>query len=120
MSNIFRKCSCCGRILPITEFAPKTHKCRICRRDYDWQYRYGLSPEQYFELHKSQGGKCKICGKTLPEGQYLSVDHDKQTGEVRGLLCGDCNKGLGLFHEDIHAMSRAIDYLINSEVHDED
>lgn len=111
MGNILRKCNCCGRILPITEFAPKTSKCRVCRRDYDWQYRYGLSPEQYFELYKQQGGKCKICGKTLPEGKYLSVDHDKETGEIRGLLCPQCNTLLGMAKDNVDILINAIEYL---------
>lgn len=108
---ILRKCNVCGRILPITEFAPRTHKCRTCRRDYDWQYRYGLSPEQYFELHKQQGGKCKICGKVLPERKYLSVDHDKETGEVRGLLCSQCNTLLGMAKDSVDILIKAIEYL---------
>ena len=104
-----RKCPKCGRVLPESEFAPHTRHCKLCRRDYDWQYKYGITPEQYSELLEKQNGKCCICGK---EGnEYLHVDHDKATGEVRGLLCGSCNRAIGLFHEDTETMGNAIKYL---------
>jgi hypothetical protein len=108
---MLRKCPKCGRILPESDFAPHTRICKICRRDYDWQYRYGISPEQYLELYKAQNGKCKICGCELPEGKYLHIDHDKQTGEVRGLLCGKCNAAIGLLKEDKKVMNNAIKYI---------
>jgi len=106
-----KKCPKCKRVLPDYMFAPNTKHCKICRRDYDWQYRYGISPEQYLEMWEAQGGKCKICGKKLPDGEYLHVDHDKETGEVRGLLCGDCNKGLGYFRDNPKNFEIAIKYV---------
>ena len=106
-----KKCPKCHRVLPDSEFAPNTRHCKLCRRDYDWQYKYGISPEQYLEMWEAQEGKCKICGKKLPDGEYLHVDHDKETGEVRGLLCGDCNKGLGLFKENPKNFEMAIKYV---------
>lgn len=106
-----KKCPRCHRVLPDSEFAPHTKHCKLCRRDYDWQYRYGISPEQYLELWEAQEGKCKICGKKLPDGEYLHVDHDKETGEVRGLLCTDCNKGLGYFRDNPKNFEIAIKYV---------
>lgn len=106
-----RRCPRCGRILPDSMFAPRTRHCKICRRDYDWQYKYGLSPEQYYEMWEQQKGRCKICGKELPEGQYLCVDHNAETGEIRGLLCNQCNMGLGCFHDNTNVMENAIKYL---------
>lgn len=108
---MLKKCPKCGRVLPAKEFAKKSSHCKICRRDYDWQYRYGLSAEQYFELYQKQGGKCRICGCELPDGEYLHVDHNKRSGEVRGLLCSKCNKGIGLFKENPSVMNRAIEYI---------
>ena len=110
-----RKCPRCGRILPDSYFAPNTPHCKICRRDYDWQYRYGISPDQYWDLFQSQKGKCKICGYE-PEGdEYLHIDHDKETGEIRGLLCSKCNKGIGLFYEKTKNLENAIKYLKENE-----
>ena len=108
---MLKKCPKCGKVLPESMFAPNTDQCRICRRDYDWQYRYGVSPEQYLEMYQAQEGKCKICGKELPDGEYLCIDHDKATGEVRGLLCNNCNRALGFFHDDVNSLQKAIKYL---------
>ncbi len=109
-----KQCPKCQRILPDSYFAANTKHCKICRRDYDWQYRYGVSPEQYYEMWKAQGGKCKICGKELPDGEYLQIDHDKQTGEIRGLLCPNCNKGLGMFKDNPDNFKGAIEYVKSS------
>lgn len=106
-----KKCPRCQRILPDSYFAANTPHCKICRRDYDWQYRYGITPEQYWELYKAQDGKCKICGYTPQEDEYLDIDHNKETGEIRGLLCSKCNKGLGLFNEEPENFKQAIKYL---------
>ena len=106
-----KQCPKCKRILPDYMFAPNTKHCKLCRRDYDWQYKYGLSPAQYYTLWLKQGGKCKICGKKLPDGEYLHVDHDKETGEIRGLLCRDCNLGLGNFHDNPNNLIKAAEYI---------
>lgn len=112
---MLKKCSKCNRILPAYMFAPNTKHCKLCRRDYDWQYRYGISPEQYYELYQQQEGKCKICGKELPDGEYLHVDHNKETGEIRGLLCGNCNKAIGLMDEKPENFMSAIKYVEENE-----
>lgn len=108
-----KKCPRCGKILPDNMFAPNTRHCKLCRRDYDWQYKYGLSPEEYYDLWQTQEGKCKICGVKLPDGEYLHVDHDKKTGKIRGLLCRKCNLGLGYFKDNSIILSQAKEYLDN-------
>lgn len=106
-----KKCPRCKRILPDSHFAANTPHCKICRRDYDWQYRYGVSPEQYWELFQAQGGKCKICGYEPKGDEYLHIDHNKETGEIRGLLCGKCNKAIGLMDEKPENFMSAIKYV---------
>ena len=106
-----RQCPKCGRKLPESEFAPRTRHCKKCRRDYDWQYKYGISPEQYFKMYKEQSGKCKICDCKLPDKKYLDIDHNKLTGDIRGLLCNNCNKGLGCFMDSPEILRRAAEYL---------
>jgi len=70
---------------------------------------YGITVEYYKELFIQQGGECAICRKPQSEFNYpLHVDHDHQTGKVRGLLCSGCNTGLGHF-EKLHKEMR--DYL---------
>ena len=71
---------------------------------------YGLTLLQYNQMLEKQYGRCKICGKT-EERKSLHVDHDHETGRVRGLLCDDCNKALGFFHDDLALLYNAVDYL---------
>lgn len=59
--------------------------------------RYGLTPTDYAEMMRLQCGVCAVCG--APE-RWLHVDHDHQTGQVRALLCGNCNRALGLLNEE--------------------
>jgi hypothetical protein len=85
------------------------------------RYAYGMNLSDYMELLDRQGGVCAICKN--PETaqsawggeQVLCVDHDHITGKVRGLLCTLCNKGLGLFKDDVNTLEAAIDYLKGGE-----
>ncbi len=73
---------------------------------------YGLSVEEFAALLEQQGGVCAICGGVNRDGnRALAIDHDHETGEVRGLLCGDCNRGLGCFKDNPSLMMIAIGYL---------
>jgi len=69
-------------------------------------------------LLEKQNGKCAICGNheiaihnVTKNKQNLAVDHCHKNGKIRGLLCQDCNRGIGLFHEDISRLEKAIKYL---------
>jgi len=73
--------------------------------------RYGLSVEDYEKMAADQNGVCAICGQPERKKSALSVDHDHETGEVRGLLCDACNRGLGAFRDDPERLGRAIAYL---------
>ncbi|HEX2241574.1 MAG TPA: endonuclease VII domain-containing protein, partial [Actinomycetota bacterium] len=70
---------------------------------------YGLTAAEYDFLVQTQSNRCAICGRQDPRG--LHVDHEHQTGAIRGLLCGSCNRGLGLFGEDPKRLSQAQVYL---------
>lgn len=72
---------------------------------------FDMTPEQFEELNTAHGGVCSICGKPPPEGSRLHIDHDHTTGEVRGLLCPDCNQGLGRFKDSEAHLLAAIAYL---------
>lgn len=65
---------------------------------------YGLTPEQYEAL----GRECHIC--KAAEGQ-MNVDHDHNTGKVRGLLCTLCNSGLAFFRDSESLLFAAVEYL---------
>ena len=70
---------------------------------------YGITEEQYNNMILYQNNTCAICKK--PSHKTLHIDHDHQTGNVRGLLCSQCNTGIGFFKEDINALASAIEYL---------
>ncbi len=84
---------------------PEYHKA------YDFKRRYGISLERYNQLLESQGGVCAICGGVNENGKQLSVDHDHSSGEVRGLLCTNCNSGIGHFKDDTGLLQKARDYI---------
>lgn len=77
--------------------------------EYRLKVRYGITTAEYWNLVAEQKGVCAICGKS--DGKKLHIDHDHKTNKVRGLLCGNCNKGLGLFKDDVSLLDKAIKYL---------
>ena len=73
---------------------------------------YGLTEEQFQTMLSSQDGKCSICGRERSQlVKQLCVDHDHETGKVRGLLCDKCNRGLGFFNDDHELLKKALNYL---------
>lgn len=81
------------------------------RRKYSLKQLYGLTVADYKELWEYQEGKCAICGGVNKSGKELFVDHNHQTGKIRGLLCMHCNHAIGKFNDDINLLQRAIEYL---------
>ncbi len=79
------------------------------KRAYRLSKEYGMSLDQYDKLFLEQGGRCKICGCF---DANLVIDHCHDLHIVRGLLCSDCNKGLGFFKDHVLRLERAIDYLL--------
>ena len=123
-----KRCSRCTAWLPEAVFHknPKTNdrlatSCSSCARDVLMLHKYGLSSGRYEELLTDQSGTCAIC-RQVPKG-YLHVDHDhsccpgeKTCGQcVRGLLCTNCNKGLGCFQDSPLNLTNAANYLTNHE-----
>lgn len=94
-------------------------------RRYKLLSQFGITREQYDRLSDIQDGTCAICrepeqtrannGHTLKE---LAVDHDHETGAIRGLLCARCNKALGGFRDNIDYLRRAAEYLTIDHQHD--
>lgn len=81
-------------------------------RDGQLKRHYGLTIEQYNGILSEQNGKCAICGTNeCSSGKSFAVDHDHQTGKIRGLLCVNCNMGIGSMKDDVNIMKRAIAYL---------
>jgi hypothetical protein len=89
--------------------------------DKDLQRNYGITLEWYRNTLKAQNGVCAICSK--PEsvkikGKLIAmpVDHNHNTGKARGLLCTQCNRGLGLFRDNQEILKNAILYLIKNKI----
>lgn len=91
--------------------------------------RYGITLETYNEIIKKQNGRCSICGDppgdrrarngTLNE-RVFDVDHCHKTAKVRGLLCNNCNQGLGQFKDSPRILSNALNYLLCFQISQED
>ncbi|MBU0847166.1 endonuclease VII domain-containing protein [Patescibacteria group bacterium] len=78
--------------------------------------RYNLTWPEFTQLQNNQNGTCAICGKifspqTWDKRTDICIDHDHQTGKVRGLLCHLCNRGLGQFYDRVDLLEQAIKYL---------
>lgn len=86
-------------------------KADLIRRRQHYK-KYNLTVEQYEQMFANQGGGCSICGQR--QERRLAIDHDHETGKVRGLLCHTCNVGLGNFHDLPTLLRRAIAYLERS------
>lgn len=96
---------------------------RRCKANYSsnrasmLKSKYGVTPEQFDEMLKAQNFKCAICGTDKNERHRFGrkipfhVDHCHETGIVRGLLCGHCNRGLGDFRDSVSALEKAATYL---------
>jgi len=97
---------------PITreKIRARYRRTAAARRHRYTAWAYQLSEEQYTSMFEAQGGVCAIC--QMPPGiRRLAVDHDHVTGRIRGLLCGNCNNGLGRFQDDPERIRRAVTYL---------
>ena len=76
---------------------------------------YGLTIEQYNQMFVDQNGICAICNGKNKNGRNLYVDHNHITGKVRGLLCNNCNCGIGYLKENEDILLKAIKYLIKNK-----
>lgn len=83
------------------------------RRAESLKKHHSLSMEEYRILEDLQDGKCGICGSDGGRNR-LVVDHDHETGAIRGLLCTSCNRGIGIFEDDPELLERAVQYLRNN------
>lgn len=118
------ECGVCAEIkLRHLDFQERQAICRDCRhpkahlskseraRDAMYRRTYGIGIDEYHLMVEQQGGACAIC---LQKSERLAVDHDHTTGEVRGLLCVNCNIGLGNMRDSVEALENAIRYLSRS------
>ena len=100
-------------------YAKNRQKRRAQARRSHYRTKYGIELEEAVALWAEQAGLCRCCGKWLPEpgtGKRARdggscVDHDHQTGRVRGILCTDCNMGIGKLGDSVAGLKQALEYL---------
>jgi len=84
-------------------------------RQFRLKKAYGLSLKDWEGLWYAQDGRCAICDEFFTNVRSICVDHDHKTGKVRGLLCRNCNYGLGYFNDNIELLVKAICFLKNKK-----
>lgn len=72
--------------------------------------KYGITIEEYEVMLAKQNGKCAICGQVAGK-KNLAVDHCHDTLKIRGILCENCNRGIGMFKHETKRLESAISYL---------
>ena len=131
-----KECSKCGAIKPLEEYPKnkqckqgRSAKCKVCVNAYKGTWRkanpashraahlrstYGLSLEDFDHLLEQQNHTCLLCDHkhvhNCKKGA-LRVDHNHRTDEVRGLLCKECNSGMGLLGDNPERLRAAARYL---------
>jgi len=73
--------------------------------------KYGITLEQKLEMLKNQEYSCDICKIELLNSSVSFVDHDHETGIIRGILCNTCNRALGMFKDNVRVLESAVLYL---------
>ena len=118
-----RKCSVCGETKPLQSFHKASEgeyscRCSTCTSKAFLRYRYGITVKEFESLVAKQNKKCAICKTDLEisadgikRTKNVAVDHCHTTGSVRGILCKNCNVGLGFFQDSVLLLNNAMDYL---------
>lgn len=129
-----RVCTRCRKIKPVSEYylfrrsevygyayEPVCKFCRKLKEKDNWyrahlKRKYGITLSDYDNLLEAQGGVCAICKsfETDKRRGNLSVDHDHETGKIRGLLCNRCNRGIGYLKDNPEILEAAARYLRES------
>jgi DNA-directed RNA polymerase subunit RPC12/RpoP len=88
---------------------------RRTKREYEILRQYGITAAQLDEMIQAQGSLCAICHREATgasgSGGRLHIDHCHETGKVRGLICGRCNRGIGLLGDDPTVLRAAAAYI---------
>jgi len=89
-----------------------TPEYKVWKKNRSLVYKYGITLDEYNDMHYKQRGTCAICEKPEPiKTQPLAVDHCHDTGKVRGLLCSNCNMGIGKLMDDEKIILKAAEYI---------
>ncbi len=80
-------------------------------RDREFKRKFGISLAEKQRIFEAQGSKCDCCGTTQEPAKGWSMDHNHKTRRLRGVICPNCNFGIGHFDDDIVKLKQAINYL---------
>ena len=118
-----KRCPRCATTKPADEFHPSRETitrlatyCKVCDRamgrEQRWLRKYGITADEYRAMLAEQNGVCAICHQPCQTNEMLSVDHDHQTGRIRGLLCRKCNRAIGMLGDSPRLLVEALKYLL--------
>jgi hypothetical protein len=135
-----KPCSACNVVKPPDDFTKSIYNadglssyCRSCGRQRQKAFReahpertnasklrskYGITAEQYNAMLATQNGQCAICETTVSgrKRTVFYIDHNHSTRTVRGLLCMNCNTGLGMFQDSARVLENARNYLARTSI----
>jgi hypothetical protein len=126
-----KRCTRCGEDKQLSEFQTEkrssdgvTSRCKQCLSAYQKSWyqekggmyhrvsRYGITPDEYHEMLEEQLSCCGCCGSPDPRRKAgFVIDHDHNTGKIRGLLCHNCNIGIGQLGDSLDGLNKAVAYL---------
>jgi hypothetical protein len=113
-----KTCTVCGETQPFSEFARTQSskskdgfrsRCKQCDTAAYRQRKYGISREAFAAMLAEQDYSCAACG--VPVDESSPLDHCHLSGQVRAILCFDCNTTLGRFNEDARRLQGLLTYL---------
>jgi hypothetical protein len=115
--NETKQCRHCKLELPLHKYhldrrnvSGSYSVCKDCRSSY--RRLINIPKKEYDKILESQNNQCAICGTDAKEFKSaLGVDHDYKTNKIRGLLCTNCNMGLGHFKDSLTNLNQALEYL---------
>ena len=110
-SGLCSYCKPCSRKHALSHYRKNPHK-HWC---YNIKRQYGITAVQYYMMLDSQGGRCAVCKGTdevnSARNYRMPIDHCHETGKVRGILCTNCNRAIGLLGDNVGNLESAIAYL---------
>ncbi len=116
-----KTCCSCGESLDFDEFYKDknrpdglTYRCRYCHADSYYRKHFGISGLEAKILLKSND-YCQICGKVFTNSKEKHIDHCHNSGQIRGVLCSNCNTALGLIKEDLQTLKSMENYIKKHE-----
>lgn len=134
MACSVKTCRKCGHSKPLVEMVSAGKDkwatlCKLCRKAHEraryaaskavvtnnrrkmLKSKWGMEPADFDRMLAEQGGACAVCSGPTKAGHHYCIDHCHTTGKIRGLLCHDCNMGIGKLGDTAASVAKALAYL---------